>query len=199
MKYVCKLKYEQNKGFKELLAKTKGKIIVEDATMQNTNESVLKWGCQDLEKKSLIKEMRKQVQKAIRELQKSAKVKTDSLKKPRSAQAQKRFDDKLDHQISSMEKSLEICEKTIMSNAHFTFSGKNTMGKILTLLRDTDGDIEYNLELRNPDHGRPVNPFKIPLKRYSFTYKKGEKMSKKRPKPAAALYFSGALSATFKS
>lgn len=60
MKYVCKLKYEQNKGFRELLAKTKGKIIVEDATMQNTNESVLKWGCQDLEKKSLIKKMRKQ-------------------------------------------------------------------------------------------------------------------------------------------
>ena len=25
-------------------------------------------------------------------------------------------------------------------------------------------------ELRNPDHGRPVNPLKIPLKRYSFTY-----------------------------
>ena len=24
--------------------------------------------------------------------------------------------------------------------------------------------------LRNPDHGRPVNPLKIPLKRYSFTY-----------------------------
>ena len=28
----------------------------------------------------------------------------------------------------------------------------------------------YSLLLRNPDHGRPVNPFKIPLKRYSFTY-----------------------------
>lgn len=146
MKYVCKLKYEQNKGFRELLAKTKGKVIVEDATMQNTNESVLKWGCQDLEKKSLIKEMRKQVQKAIRELQKSAKVRTDSLKKPRSAEAQKRFDDKLDHQISSMEKSLEICEKAIMLNAHFTFSGKNTMGKILTELRDCAGNITYNLE-----------------------------------------------------
>ena len=26
------------------------------------------------------------------------------------------------------------------------------------------------LNMRNPDHGRPVNPFKIPLKRYSFTY-----------------------------
>jgi hypothetical protein len=26
MKYVCKLKYEQNKGFRELLAKTKGKM-----------------------------------------------------------------------------------------------------------------------------------------------------------------------------
>ena len=24
--------------------------------------------------------------------------------------------------------------------------------------------------VRNPDHGRPVNPLKIPLKRYSFTY-----------------------------
>ena len=39
--------------------------------------------------------------------------------------------------------------------------------------------------LRNPDHGRPVNPLKIPLKRYSFTYLKGEIMSKNRPKPAA--------------
>lgn len=29
----------------------------------------------------------------------------------------------------------------------------------------------YNYgKMRNPDHGRPVNPFKIPLKRYSFTY-----------------------------
>lgn len=146
MKYVCKLKYEQNKGFRELLAKTKGKIIVEDATMQNTNESVLKWGCQDLEKKSLIKEMRKQVKRGITELEKSAKAKTASLKKPRSAEAQKRYDDKLDHQISSMEKSLEICERAIMGNAHFTFSGKNTMGKILTELRDCAGKINYNIE-----------------------------------------------------
>jgi len=29
---------------------------------------------------------------------------------------------------------------------------------------------KQNRSLRNPDHGRPVNPFKIPLKRYSFTY-----------------------------
>ena len=114
--------------------------------MQNTNESVLKWGCQDLEKKSLIKEMRKQVKRGIGELQKSAKAKTANLKKPRSAEAQKKYDDRLDHQISSMEKSLEICEKAIMGNAHFTFSGKNTMGKILTELRDSEGDIKYNLE-----------------------------------------------------
>lgn len=33
-----------------------------------------------------------------------------------------------------------------MGNAHFTFSGKNTMGKILTELRDSEGDIKYNLE-----------------------------------------------------
>lgn len=146
MKYVCKLKYEQNKGFRELLDKTKGKIIVEDATMQNTNESVLKWGCQDLEKKHLIKEMRRLVKKEISELERSANVKTAGLKKPRSAEAQKRFDDKLDHQISSMQRTLEICEKAIMTNAHFTFSGKNAMGKILTLLRDTGAEIKYNLE-----------------------------------------------------
>ena len=76
----------------------------------------------------------------------SAKAKTANLKKPRSAEAQKKYDDRLDHQISSMEKSLEICEKAIMGNAHFTFSGKNTMGKILTELRDSEGDIKYNLE-----------------------------------------------------
>lgn len=31
-------------------------------------------------------------------------------------------------------------------------------------------DIAAKIIVRNPDHGRPVNPFKIPLKRYSFTY-----------------------------
>ena len=71
---------------------------------------------------TIIKEMRKQVKRGITELEKSAKAKTASLKKPRSAEAQKRFDDKQDHQITSMEKSFEICEKAIMGNAHFTFS-----------------------------------------------------------------------------
>ena len=34
-----------------------------------------------------------------------------------------------------------------------------------------DSEISKRMqEVRNPDHGRPVNPFKIPLKRYSFTY-----------------------------
>jgi hypothetical protein len=62
----------------------------------------------------------------ITESEKSAKAKMAAagLKKPRSAEAQKRFDDKLDHQISSMENALEICGKAIMSNAHFAFSGK---------------------------------------------------------------------------
>lgn len=36
------------------------------------------------------------------------------------------------------------------------------------LLEHESGD--FHIYLRNPDHGRPVNPFKIPLKRYSFTY-----------------------------
>ena len=30
--------------------------------------------------------------------------------------------------------------------------------------------VSIHVNVRNPDHGRPVNPFKIPLKRYSFTY-----------------------------
>ncbi len=47
MKYIVNLKYAQNKGFQKLLAKTKGKIIVEDTTMQNSTHSVLRWGCQD--------------------------------------------------------------------------------------------------------------------------------------------------------
>lgn len=29
---------------------------------------------------------------------------------------------------------------------------------------------EMLFDMRNPDHGRPANPFKIPLKRYSFTH-----------------------------
>ena len=31
-------------------------------------------------------------------------------------------------------------------------------------------EVDIPLSVRNPDHGRPVNPLKIPLKRYSFTY-----------------------------
>ena len=31
-------------------------------------------------------------------------------------------------------------------------------------------ELGFAAGLRNPDHGRPVNPLKIPLKRYSFTY-----------------------------
>ena len=58
MKYIVNLKYAQNKEFQKLLAKTKGKIIVEDTTMQNSTNSVLRWGCQDLQKKDLIRAVR---------------------------------------------------------------------------------------------------------------------------------------------
>ena len=51
MKYVVSLKYAQNAGFRKLLNKSKGKVIVEDTTQQNTSNSVLRWGCQDLQKK----------------------------------------------------------------------------------------------------------------------------------------------------
>lgn len=70
MKYVIYLKYEQNEGFRQLLNTTMGKIIVEDATMQRTNESVLKWGCQDLQKRDLIKQTRNSVRRYISALRK---------------------------------------------------------------------------------------------------------------------------------
>lgn len=146
MKYIVQLKYKQNKGFRQLLAKTKGKVLVEDTTMQNTSNSVLRWGCQDLQKKDLVKKIRSNSTKYITTIKKEAEAKTASLKKPRSTQAQKRFDDKLETQIQSIKKATNIAVDTVLANCHYTLSGENAMGKILTTLRDNDGYIDYNIE-----------------------------------------------------
>ena len=145
MKYVVWLKYQQNKGFRKLLARSKGKVIVEDTTQQNSTNSVIRWGCQDLQKKDLISAVRSAAKKQIHATEKEAEAKTSSLKKPRSEAAQQRADAKLKAQIQAMEQMAKLCEQTILEHCHYTLSGENAMGKILTTLRDT-GRIDYELE-----------------------------------------------------
>ena len=146
MKYIVSLKYAQNSGFRELLNKSKGKVIVEDTTQQNTSNSVLRWGCQDLQKKDLIKSVRTNTRKHINTLIKETEQKTLSLKKPRSESAQQKVDTKLKVQIQSMEEMVALCEKTISEHCHYTLVGENAMGKILTVLRDNNGRIDYDIK-----------------------------------------------------
>jgi transcriptional regulator len=145
MKYIVALKYAQNNGFRELIAKTKG-IIVEDTTLQNSSNSVLRWGCQDLQKKDLVKSVRSVAKKHIHTIEKEAMTKTALLKKPRSITAQQKVDAKLKIRIQAMEQMAELCERTILEKCHYTLVGENAMGKILTVLRDNNGVIDYKLE-----------------------------------------------------
>lgn len=145
MKYVVCLKYEQNEGFRRLLDATRGKIIVEDATMQNTTESVLKWGCQDLQKKDLIKQTRNSVRRYISALRKEAISREETLKNPRTEAAQKRHEQKMRQMKSNIDKVQEIYEETLLEHCHYTMSGENSMGKILTMIRD-HGHIDYHLD-----------------------------------------------------
>lgn len=146
MKYVVALKYAKNKGFRKLLAKSKGKIIVEDTTSQNSSSSVIRWGCQDLQKKDLIGAVRSAAKKQIHAIEKEAAAKTASLKKPRSEAAQAKVDAKLKTQIQAMEEMAKLCEQTILEHCHYTLVGENAMGKILTTLRDNDGHIDYHID-----------------------------------------------------
>lgn len=145
MKYVINLKYEQNEGFRRLLNTTMGKIIVEDATMKQTNESVLKWGCQDLEKRDLINKMRNSVRKYITDLRKEEICREEKLKHPRTESAQKRHQQKMKQFESNIGKIQEIYEETLFEHCNYTLSGRNSMGKILTMIRD-HGHIDYHLD-----------------------------------------------------
>lgn len=145
MKFVVSLKYEQNEGFRRLLDATKGKIIVEDATMQNTTESSLRWGCQDLQKKDLIKQTRNSVRRYISAIRKEAISREETLKNPRTAAAQKRHEQKMRQMKSNIDKVQEIYEETLFEHCHYTMSGENSMGKILTTIRD-NGRIDYDLK-----------------------------------------------------
>ena len=145
MKFVISLKYEQNEGFRRLLNGTRGKIIVEDATMQRTNASVLKWGCQDLEKRDLINKTRNSVRKYITDLRKEEICREEKLKHPRTEAAQKRHAQKMRQMKSNIDKVQEIYEETLFEHCNYALTGKNSMGKILTMIRD-HGHIDYHLD-----------------------------------------------------
>ena len=46
----------------------------------------------------------------------------------------------------NIEKMAKLCERTIQERCHYTLVGENAMGKILTVLRDNNGVIDYKLE-----------------------------------------------------
>ena len=121
------------------------KIKKEQKNDVNHSNMVLHWGCQDLQKKDLVRAVRTSTGRYIRSFEKDALAKTASLKKPRSASKQKSFDDKLKAQIQSMEKVVDICEQTILAQCNYTLIGENAMGKILTILRD-NGSIDYKID-----------------------------------------------------
>jgi hypothetical protein len=45
-----------------------------------------------------------------------------------------------------MEEMVALCEKTISEHCHYTLVGENAMGKILTVLRDNNGRIDYDIK-----------------------------------------------------
>ncbi len=128
MKFICCLKYQQNEGFQQLLATTRGKIIVEDTTAQNSSNSVLRWGCQDLQRKDLIKQLRKDANRYIKH-----------------GNGQKRWKPS-DKEITHLNQLAKVCENTISNHYNAILSGQNAMGKILMTLRDNNGQIDYNIQ-----------------------------------------------------
>lgn len=60
MKFIVKLKYDQNEGFRKLLESTKGKIIIEDTTYQSSaKNNVQIWGAVDAKKKEVLTQLKK--------------------------------------------------------------------------------------------------------------------------------------------
>lgn len=110
MKFCLVQKYIQNPKWVDLLNSTKGKVIIEDSTMQSGASSSY-WGAKDLVKRSIIS-------------QKRNFLKSNGLSK-------EKIDIELDRIYS-----------TVGDNY---FQGVNNMGKLLTLLRNNNGMLNYNL------------------------------------------------------
>lgn len=110
MKFCIVQKYAQNPEWANLLDSTRGKIIVEDSTMQ-TGISSSFWGAKDLLRRNIISEKR-------------------SFLKSKG--------------LSKEEIDIEL-DKIYLTVGDGYFQGVNNMGKLLTLLRDNDGMLNYTL------------------------------------------------------
>lgn len=105
------LKYRQNPAWVRILNSTRGKMIVEDSSMQTSPTSWF-WGAKDLAKAKLVRAERKRLNK---------------LGTMNKAQ--------IDREILKYYNSIR----------GDGFEGFNTMGKLLTSLRDNDGQLDYRL------------------------------------------------------
>jgi hypothetical protein len=105
------LKYRQNPQWVKLLNSTKGKMIIEDSTMQTSPASWF-WGAKDLQKAKLVRAERKRLKKQ------GIMNKT---------------------QLYS-----EVLKYYSTVDGGF-YDGCNTMGKLLTMLRDGNGVLDCRL------------------------------------------------------
>jgi predicted NAD-dependent protein-ADP-ribosyltransferase YbiA (DUF1768 family)/DNA-binding Xre family transcriptional regulator len=112
MKFCIMQKYNQNPEFVNSLNSTKGKMILEDSTMQ-TGTTSFYWGAKDISKKRMINEKRKYL-------------------KENTSLSSKQID-----------KQIEEIYPDVVGDGYY--QGVNTMGKLLTLLRDNNGILHYTL------------------------------------------------------
>ena len=110
MKFWIMQKYSQNLEWVNLLNSTKGKMILEDSTMQ-TGVSSFYWGAKDILKSKLVREKRRE-------------LKQQNLSK-----------EQIEQQIENLYPNV--------GNGYL--QGVNMMGKLLTLLRDNNGVLDYTL------------------------------------------------------
>ena len=111
MKFCIMQKYNQNHEWVTLLNSTKGKMILEDSSMQTGSTSSF-WGAKDLHKKNMVNKKRK-------ELKQNKNLSTEQIE--------------------------EQIENLYPNIGDSYFQGVNNMGKLLTLLRDNNGILDYTL------------------------------------------------------
>jgi predicted NAD-dependent protein-ADP-ribosyltransferase YbiA (DUF1768 family) len=117
MKFCISQKYLQNPEWVKLLNSTKGKIILEDSSMHRGNTSFY-WGAKNLLKAKIIRERCSSLREELSHLSKSQKKK-------------------------EVENLAEYLYPITVGDGYY--QGVNNMGKLLTILRDNNGILDYSL------------------------------------------------------